>query len=424
MSYTIPYGREQINFKIPSGIKIDSLIPKNTKQITSIYKKTLEAILSPINSPSLLELVKEKKSVCIVVTDISRECPDKELLVPILEVIEKTIDRVNITILIASGMHKKMSYEEKVEKYGKKISDTYRIIDHNAKDETSLISLGITKNGTPVKISKIVVESDFVISLGVVEPHQFAGYSGGYKTVSIGLAGDETISYTHSSQMLKKSNARVGKINDNLIQDEIIEIGKKTGLDFLVNVILDMDKKVIEIEAGEPIETHRSLISKAKQLFEISIKKPYNVVLCGVGYPRDSNLYQTTRAASYLFFAKKPVIQEGGYIIIPAKCEDGYGKGIGEQRFFSMLKNNTIDEILNKTKPFKAGEQRAFFVANVLKKCKIIIVGSSNSEIISDGKMIPAKNMAQALDLVQKQLGNNIEILLIPNALSMLPIIE
>ena len=120
MSYTIPYGKEQINFKIPSGIKINSIIPNNAKPITSIYKKTLEAILSPLNSPSLLELVEEKKSVCIVVTDITRECPDRELLVPILEVIEKKIDRENITILIASGMHKTMSYEEKVEKYGKK----------------------------------------------------------------------------------------------------------------------------------------------------------------------------------------------------------------------------------------------------------------------------------------------------------------
>lgn len=424
MSCTIPYGKKQINFKIPIGIKIDTVIPNQTTSVSSIYKRTLDSILSPINSPPLLELVKGKKSICIVVTDITRECPDKELLIPILEVIEKEIKRENVTILIASGMHKNMSPEEKVEKYGKNIFDNYRVIDHNAKDENNLISLGNTKNGTPVKISKIVKESDFVISLGVVEPHQFAGYSGGYKTVSIGLAGDETISFTHSAMMLKKSNIRVGKMDDNPIQEEIIEIGKKIGLDFLVNVILGINKEVVAIEAGEPVETHKSLIKKARQLFEIPIKKPYNVVLCGVGYPRDSNLYQTTRAASYLFFAHKSVIQEGGYIIIPAKCEEGAGKGIGEKRFFSMLKNNSIEEILKKTEPFKAGEQRAFFIASVLKKCKIIIVGSKNPEIISEAKMIPAKNMEQALDLVKKQLGNNIEILLVPNALSILPIVQ
>jgi lactate racemase len=424
MSYSIAYGKGQINFKVPSNIQIDCVTPKHTKPITSIYKKTLESISSPINSPPLLELVSGKKSVCIVVTDNTRECPDKELLVPILDVIEKKIKRENITILIASGMHKKMSYQEKVEKYGKKISEAYRVIDHNAKDENSLISLGNTKNGTPIKISKIVKESDFVISLGVVEPHQFAGYSGGYKTIAIGLAGDETISFTHSSRMLQKSNTRVGKIDDNPIQEEIIEIGKKTGLDFLVNVILGINKEVLEIESGEPIETHRSLITKSRKLFEIPIKKSYNVVICGVGHPRDSNLYQTTRAASYLFFAHKPVIKEGGYLIIPAKCEEGAGKGIGEKRFYTMLKNNSIEEILKRTEPFKAGEQRAFFTASVLKKCKIIIVGSKSPKIISEGKMIPSINMEQALDLVKKQLGNNIKILLVPNALSILPIIE
>ncbi len=424
MSYAISYGKEKINFNAPTGIKIDSITPKQTTAITSIYKKTLESISFPINSQSLIELVKGKKSVCIVVTDITRECPDDELLIPILEVIEKEIKRENITILIASGMHKMMSYEEKIEKYGKKITDEYRVIDHNAKDADSLISLGSTKNGTPIKISKIVKESDFVISLGVVEPHQFAGYSGGYKTVSIGLAGDETISFTHSSNMLKKSKVRVGKMKENPIQEEIIEIGKKTGLDFLVNVILDINKKVVAIEAGTPIDVHKSLISKARQLFEIPIKKSYNVVLCGVGYPRDSNLYQTTRAASYLFFAEKPVIEDGGYIIIPAKCEEGFGQGVGEQRFFSMLKNNSIDEILKRTDPFKAGEQRAFFIASVLNKCKIIIVGSENPEIILEAKMIPARNMEKAFEIIKKQLGDDIEILLVPNALSILPIIE
>lgn len=424
MSYTIAYGKEQMIFNIPPNFKIDSIVLKNINPIKSIYKKTLESIYSPTNSSSLLELVKEKKTVCIVVTDITRDSPDKELLVPILETLEKEIKKENITILIATGMHRAMSSEEKIKKYGEKISMEYRIIDHNAKDESNLISLGLTKNGTPVKISKFVKEADFVISLGVVEPHQFAGYSGGYKTVSIGLAGDETISFTHSSQMIKKSNTRVGKIKDNLIQEEIIEIGQKIGLDFLVNVVLGINKEVVAIEAGEPLETHKKLIEKARIFFETPIKKSYDVVICGVGHPKDSNLYQTSRAASYLFFANKPVIKKGGFIIIPAKCEEGAGNGIGEKRFFSMLKNNTIEQILNKTDPFKAGEQRAFFLANVLKKCKIIIVGSKNPEVVFEAKMISSKNMDDALNLVKHELGNDLEILLIPDALSILPIIE
>ena len=146
-------------------------------------------------------------------------------------------------------------------------------------------------------------------------------------------------------------------------------------------------------------------------------------MICGVGYPRDSNLYQATRAASYLYFANTPIINPGGYIIIPAPCPEGAGTGIGEQRFFSMLKNKTIDEILNINEEFRAGEQRSYFIAQILKNCKIIVVGCMMPEIIKEAKMIPAKDMDEAFDIIKNDF-NNIEILLIPNALSTLPVIQ
>ncbi|HXV66735.1 MAG TPA: nickel-dependent lactate racemase [Nitrosopumilaceae archaeon] len=423
MMYSILYGKGKINFTIPKDFLVDTLISKYSSPITSLYEKTLESLLHPINSSPLNELVKGKKSVCIVVTDITRECPDKEILPPILEIIETQVKHENISILIASGMHKKMNYEEKVEKYGKKIVEDYRIIEHNGSDK-DLIFMGHTKNGTPIKISKHVMQADFLISLGVVEPHQFAGYSGGYKTVSIGLAGDETISHTHSSNFLRKSDSRVGKIQNNLIYEEIIEIGEKVGLDFIVNVILGNNKEVVEIQSGEPLATHNYLIKKARELYEVPVKKLYNVVICGVGYPRDSNLYQATIAASYVFFAPKPIIKENGYIIIPALCNEGAGNGIGDKRFFKMLKTKSISEIINLNEEFKTGEQRSFFIACVLNKCKIIVVGSQTPNIIQEAKMIPAQDMKEALDIIKNDLKNNIDILLIPNSLFTLPILE
>ena len=423
MSYSLPYGKEIINFKIPDDFQVKIVESKQTTFVKDVYEKTRNTIMHPINSPSLLELVKGKKSVCIVVTDISRKCPEKELLIPILEILEKEVKREKISILVASGMHKKMNYEEKIEKYGKIVCQNYQIIDHDPNDDNSLISLELTKTGNLVKISKIALEADLLISLGVVEPHQFAGYSGGYKTVSIGVADDETISRTHSAMMNKKSTITVGQIEGNSIQDEIIEIGKKSGLNFIINVILGKNNKVLEIESGEPFETHKKLIQKAKSIYEIPLKKSYDVVVCGVGFPRDSNLYQATRAASYLYFARRPVINHDGIIIIPAPCSEGAGNGIGEQRFFSMLKNNSLDEILNIDTEPRAGEQRAYYIAQVLKKCKIIIVGCKMPEIIKDAKMIPAKDMAEAFDIVKTSFRNT-EILLISDALSTLPVIQ
>lgn len=423
MSYYVSYGKKILHFNIPKNFLLKIAKLKSVSPIKDIYKKTHYAITHPINCSSLLNLISEIRSVCIIVTDITRNCPDKELLLPILEILESKIKKENIKILIASGMHKKMNYDEKIEKYGKVICDNYQIIDHDANDESSLVSIGFTKNGHPVKISKFALEADFLIALGVVEPHQFAGFSGGYKTASIGIADDGTISRTHSYSMIKKSKIKVGQIENNPIYEEINEIGKKTGLKFIVNVILGNHNEVLEIAAGEPIKTHMYLITKLKHIYEIPLKKSYDIVICDVGYPKDSNLYQATRAASYLYFAKKPIINHRGYIIIPATCNEGAGTGIGEQRFFSILKNKSIDDILNMNVDFKAGEQRAYFIAEVLKKCKIIVVGCKMPELIKDAKMIPAKNMDEAFDIVKKDFSKS-EILLIPNVLSTLPIIQ
>ena len=321
-------------------------------------------------------------------------------------------------------MHREMTYDEKVEKYGKKIVEKYNILYHDGKDEKNLISLGTTKNGTPILISKISYESEFLLSLGVVEPHQFAGYSGGYKTLAIGAAGDTTISYTHSPKMLENPNTRIGNVDGNPIQEDIIEIGTKAGLDFIVNVVLGLEKNVMEIAAGSPLETHKSLIKKAKEIYEVSIEKPYDVVVCGLGFPKDANLYQASRAASYLLYLPKPVVKKDGYIIILAKCQEGAGKGLGEKRFLSLLGNSTLEEILEIKDKFKAGEQRAFLMAKVLKYCKVIIVGSETPQIVQEAKMINAKKIDDAFQIIKNDLGNEIEMLILPNSLITLPIID
>ena len=164
LNYSILYGDEQINFKIPEGFKITSVTPKFTSFVKSVEDTTKDALLHPINCRTLSELTKGKSSACVVVTDITRECPDKKLLPPILETIEQEVNRKNITILIATGMHREMTYDEKIIKYGKSIVDSYKIIDHNGKDEKNLVSLGTTKNGTPIVISKIAYESELLIS--------------------------------------------------------------------------------------------------------------------------------------------------------------------------------------------------------------------------------------------------------------------
>jgi nickel-dependent lactate racemase len=422
--FEIPYGKEELTFEIPSEFKVTVAKGNPKPSIANIEKAIKNALLNPINSKRLSDLIKEDDSVCIIVTDITRACPDQEILSGVINEIKSKTNPKNLTILIALGMHREMNYKEKIEKYGKNIVNNFQIIDHDATDDENLVSLGTTKNGTPIKISKFAYNSDFLISIGIVEPHQYAGYSGGYKTLSIGVAGDDTISKTHSRMFIEHKQTRIGNVDGNIFNEDIVEIGKKVGLDFIINVILDDKKNLIDIKAGEPSETYKKLVTIAKQISEISITKSYDIAICGIGFPKDANLYQASRAASYLFYLPTQVVKDGGYIIIPAMCEEGAGKGIGEHRFFEMLKKQTIEQILNHKDEFKAGEQRAFMMANVLKHCNVVIVGSKFPEIIKDAKMIPAATMNEAFEIVKNDLGKNLDLILIPNALSTLPIIK
>ncbi len=423
-TYRIPYGEDEISFEVPEGSNITLAKAEQKSVVTDVISATKKALLNPINSKKLSDLVSDKSTVCVILTDITRDCPDKEILPPILEELETKVNRNRITLLIASGMHRKMNHDEKVKKYGKEIVENYQIIDHDGNDEKNLISLGTTKNGTTIKISKIAYNSDILISTGVVEPHQYAGYSGGYKTLAIGLAGDETISQTHSRKYLDHPNTRVGNTKGNIFQEDVIEIGKKAGLDFIVNVILGEEKKVFDVRAGEPLATHKTLTEKAKKNSEILITKSFDVAVCGIGFPKDANLYQASRAASYLFYLPNQVVRNGGYIIIPATCHEGAGRGIGEQRFHMMLQNMTIEKILSYSDKFKAGEQRAFMMANVLKNCKVIIVGSKVPEVVKETKMISCSNMDEAFKIIKNELGNNLDVIIIPNSFTTLPIIK
>jgi len=423
-SFKIPYGKNEISFETPSEFKIITAKSKSKPKLSNIEDATANALIHPINSKPLSEMIEKDDTICIIVTDITRNCPDKEILQPLIEEIKKKVKQPNLKLLIASGMHRSMSYSEKIEKFGENILKNYQIIDHDARDKKNLISFGNTKNGTPITLSKHACDADFLISIGVVEPHQYAGYSGGYKTVAIGVAGDDTISYTHSRKFIEHQKTRIGNVDGNIFNDDIIEIGTKAGLDFIINVIFNDEKNVVDIKAGEPLETYKTLVLKAKEISEITLSKPYDVVICGIGYPKDANLYQTSRAASYLFYLPTPVVKNGGYIIIPAICQEGPGNGVGEKRFFEMLKNMTLEEILNHKNEFKAGEQRAFMMANVLKHCKVIIVGSTTAEIIKATKMIPATTMDEAFEIVKNDIGKDLELLLIPNSLLTLPIIK
>jgi len=299
-------------------------------------------------------------------------------------------------------------------------------VDHDARDPAGLVDLGVTETGIPLSVNKTAYEADLLIATGLVEPHQYAGYSGGRKTLAVGAAGEKMIAYTHGPQMIDQPGTRLGRIEGNPFHEAITEAAQRAGLRFIVNVVLDDEKQVVAVRAGEPQAAFMELVDIARSIYEVPVPQQYDVVVGGAGFPKDVNLYQASRAASYLFFAPTPVVKPGGFIIVPAPCQEGAGEGVGEQRFYETMKRAkdmpSLLEELRRT-GYPPGAQRAFIMAKVMEKNPVIIVGSQCPDIVRDVHMIPAATMDEALQLVMDKLGAELDLLIVPHALLTLPVV-
>jgi nickel-dependent lactate racemase len=397
--------------------------------LADVERAITQALAHPINSPPLKELAKPDSTVCIVFTDITRASPDHLLVPPILAELKAAgVRDEGITLLCGTGLHRPSSLEEKLIKLGQSIEGRYRVVDHEPQNADALVALGTTESGTPLSVNRIAYEADLVVATGIVEPHQYAGYSGGRKTLAVGAAGEEMIDYTHGLQLIEHPGTRLGRIEGNMFHEAITEAARRAGLRFILNVVQDDQGKPVAVMAGEPEATFAELVEAASQIYEVPIPRQFDVAIAGVGYPKDVNIYQASRAASYLFFAPTSVVKEGGVIILPAATPEGAGDGIGEQRFLEIMKGaNDMTSLVSKLRRtgFPPGAQRAFVMAKVLEKTHVIIVDSKTPEIVHQLHMIPASGMDNAFRIAVEKIGReDLDILIVPHAMQTLPIVN
>jgi len=427
--YTLPYGKTQIQFDLLPGMKGEVIHSQALPPLGDVSTAIDATLADPINSAPIRELAQKGNTVCIVFTDITRACPDYLLVPPILRELHVAgIHKHDITLLCGTGLHRPSTHEEKVAKLGDEVVEQYRIVDNEPQNPTHLVNLGKTENGTPVSVNKIAYEADLLIATGIVEPHQYAGYSGARKTVAIGAAGEDTIAYTHGPKMIDHPGTRLGLMEGNAFHQAITEAARRAGLRFILNVVVDEETRPVAIYGGEPEATFAKLVSVAQKLYTVPVPHQYDVVVGGVGFPKDSNLYQASRAPSYIFFAPTPVIKKGGVLITPAKCDEGAGKGIGEQRFYKEMQSApTMSALLDtmRKKGYKPGAQRAFVMAKVMEVNPVVIVGAEFPEIVKNTKMVPTQTMEQALEFAVTHIGRpDLDVLIIPHALLTLPFIQ
>lgn len=425
--YQIPYSKSTLELSIPSTMRATLATSRSVEPVQDAVRAIQAALAHPLGAQPLSELASPSDRVCIVFTDITRSSPDHLLVPAILAELEKAgVRDERITLLCGTGMHRPSTPGEKKVKLGESVVARYQVIDNEPQNPAALVDLGMTANGVPVQLHRAAVEADLLIATGIVEPHQYAGYSGGRKTLAVGAAGEPLIAYTHGPEFVDHPGTRLGRIEGNPFHEAVSEAARRAGLRFILNVVLDEDKQILKVAAGEPELAFQELVSFARSVYEVPIPRQFDIAIGGVGFPKDTNLYQASRAPSYLYFAPVPVIKPGGYFIIPARCEEGAGAGVGEQRFLAAMRDApSIQAILDDARRngYPPGQQRAFIMAKVLEQAQVIIVGSECPELVSACKMIPCATMQAALDLAARDLGAACEVLIVPHALLTLPVI-
>jgi len=304
-------------------------LPDNTDVVTSRFvpglpdevKAIRHALRHPVESPPLAEKVKPGDKVAVVHSDITRATPNDRILPVLLAELEAAgIARGDITLLNALGTHRRQTEAELRTMLGDQIVESYRCLQHDAWDDANLVSLGETSLGHPVRVNRHYLKADVRILTGFIEPHLFAGFSGGPKAVLPGLSGAESVLTNHGRDMIAHPQATWGITEGNPIWEEMREMALRTDPTFLLNVALNAQGEITSVFAGDMLAAHAAGCAFVRESAMVAVDEPYDIVITtNSGYPLDQNLYQSVKGMS----AAAQIVRQGGSIIIAAACEDG-----------------------------------------------------------------------------------------------------
>lgn len=323
MNFELAFGKTGLMVDLPEGYRYRILEARSATPLEDAAAAIEAALDSPIGVPPLGELARGKTSAAISVCDITRPAPNRQTLPPVLGRLEAAgIRRENITILIATGLHRPASEAEIVEIVGRETAARYRVLNHNAREMAEHRHLGATAAGTPVYIDQRFLAADLHITLGFIEPHLMLGYSGGRKLVVPGLAAQETIKVLHGPKFIREPLAVEGSIKNNPLHREFLEIAAMARHDFMLDVALARDRRIAAVFAGHAIEAHRAGVAFVSKVMLELLDEPVDAVITtSAGYPLDLTFYQSLKGVT----AAQHIVKPGGRILLVAACQEGPG---------------------------------------------------------------------------------------------------
>jgi lactate racemase len=318
MTISLAYGDGSVGIDLPANRRFTLIEPKFVDACPDPGYAIRSALLRPVGSLPLQDVVRSSDRVGIIFSDLTRPVPNRLLLPRILSELRHVAG--TITLFNALGTHRPNSIPELRFLLGDDLVDNYPIVQNDCLEKTSQIELGKTKRGNPIWLNRQLMECDVKILTGFIEPHFFAGFSGGGKALMPGMAGLETILDNHDAEMIAHPRATWGVTKNNPIWEEVMEIALLAGRTFLVNVALNRDKEITGVFAGDLVQAHAAGCTFVKEKAMVAVRERFDIVITtNSGYPLDQNLYQSVKGMS----AAAKVVREGGSIIIAAECRDG-----------------------------------------------------------------------------------------------------
>ncbi|MCX8161746.1 MAG: nickel-dependent lactate racemase [Candidatus Bathyarchaeota archaeon] len=421
MRILLPYGEGTIEFEIPENIACYTVSSKLPIGNTIDQSKLIdEALSNPIGVPKLDMVLKRSDRICILITDRTRATPNRTILPILLSRIERAnVDKGNIDIVVANGLHKPMSRSELEEFLGSHIVSEYNVTNHLADDGDSLKYIGRTRFGTELYVNKIVTESDFKIAVGLVEPHFFAGYSGGRKLILPGVSGVRSIYMNHRFEMIAHPLADYGCMDGNPVNEDMMEAASMVNLEYTVNVVMGKDKSIVYASSGNFTEAHRKAVDLLSSM--VCIKVPFQAdiaITTNGGYPLDRDLYQAVKG----MVTASRITKEGGVVIVASECRDGVGHSDFKELASMYEDPYKILEYIKVNEPLR-DQWEVQKLAQVLCKNSVILVSRGvREEEALNMNLVYASTVEEAFEEALRIVGrSNIKVVSIPEGPYVIP---
>lgn len=419
--FMLPYGKEKLAVQIEeehfAGVLLSELhsykAPKSGAELVQ------EALEHPIGSPRLCDMAVGKNNIVVISSDHTRPVPSHIIMPLLLAEIRKGNPDAKITILISTGLHRETTREELTAKFGTEIMEKETIIVHDCDDTDNMVYLGKLPSGGNLIINKIAAEADLLVAEGFIEPHFFAGFSGGRKSLLPGVASRETVMYNHNSAFIADPCSRTGIIDGNPIHNDMLYAARAARLDFIVNVVIDSEHAPIFAVAGDCDLAHRVGREFLASKCQVDAIPADIVISTNGGYPLDQNIYQSVKGMT----AAEATVKEGGVIVMLSKAADGHGGKFFHETFRDEKDLNRMMQTFMDRKPEDTiiDQWQSQIFARVLLKATVVFVSSCEDQLVEDLHMIPAHSMEEAMEkaksIVKKE---DYKVTVIPDGVSVI----